>query len=71
MSKIKEYARERGYSACCNGITLCFECQYHEETSHLYKKYRPRIETWYNKSQKSAQRIRDYFNKKKNEETPF
>ena len=71
MGKMKEYAQERGYLGCCDGINLCMDCQYHAETSHIYKKYRPSLKSWYNKSQKKAQKIRDYFNKKKKVEIPF
>ena len=62
---MKEYAQERGYLGCCDGITLCMDCQYYVETSHIYKKYRPRIETWYNRICKKVVRIKQKTTKTK------
>ena len=38
----------------CNNYCeeICVECQYSMETAHIQKKWRPRIETWYNKGLK-------------------
>ena len=33
---------------------ICIECQYSMETAHIYKKFRPSIEKWYNKGLKKG-----------------
>ena len=71
MGKVKENLIPDNYICDRYCESICLECQYKMETAHLYKKYLPRIETWYNKSQKKAQKIKDYFNKKKKVEIPF
>ena len=46
---MKEYAQERGYLGCCDGINLCMDCQYHVQTSKYYGKWKPPLEPWYNR----------------------
>ena len=57
MGKMKEYKMDRGYD-CCDGINLCIDCHYHEETSHYYGKWKPTIETWYKRICKKVVRIK-------------
>ena len=56
MGKMKEYKMDRGYD-CCDGINLCIDCHYHEETSKYYGKWKPTLKSWYNKTQKKATKI--------------
>ena len=65
MAKMKEYAQERGYLGCCNGIDLCMDCQYHVETSKYYGKWKPTLETWYNRICKKVVRIKQKTTKTK------
>ena len=69
MGKMKNYAMERGYDGCCDGVNLCVDCDYYFSTNHIYYKYRPSIRTWYNKITKDVEeRIKEHFKKKKKKE---
>ena len=75
MEGYKEHLIDRGYD-CCDGVTLCLDCDYYISTSHYHPKYRPRMETWYQKeTKKTEEKIREYFKKqekkKKKVEIPF
>lgn len=51
MGRMKETIPEN--YVCTNYCEeICIECQYSMETAHIPKKWRPRIETWYNKGLK-------------------
>jgi len=55
---------------------ICMECQYSMETAHYPKRWRPTMQTWYNRvSKKAEEKIREYFKKqekkKKKVEIPF
>ena len=55
MSKMKNTIPEN--YVCENYCKeICFECHYAQETSHIYYKYRPSIESWYNKITKKRGR---------------
>ena len=71
MSKMKSHAEDLGYIGCCDGIEMCFECHYHEETSHIFYKYRPRIESWYKKIVTRKKKLKDVFPNVKNIEMHF
>ena len=58
MGKVKEYIMERSVDWCCDGIDLCIDCHYHEDTAHYSKRWKPTLETWYNKIIKKAKRIK-------------
>ena len=58
MAKMKEYALEREYLGCCNGDPYCIDCHYAVETSKYYGKWKPTLETWYNRIIKKAKRIK-------------
>ena len=65
MGKMKEYVMERSKDWCCDGINLCIDCHYHEETSHYYGRWKPTIQTWYNKGQKKVKKIKQKTTKTK------
>ena len=65
MGKMKEYAQERGYLGCCDGINLCMDCQYHVQTSKYYGKWKHTLETWYNRICKKVVRIKQKTTKTK------
>ena len=68
MGKMKEYAQDRGYLGCCDGINVCLDCDYAQQTSHYFYKFRPKLETWYNRIIKKSKKIKQ---KTRKMEVPF
>ncbi len=58
MGKVKEYMMDRSRDWCCDGINMCIDCHYHEDTAHYSKRWKPTLETWYNRITKKAKRIK-------------